>query len=72
MRAIIIDDKDARALLDSLKLEKLNLLTERQFGRSTFWEQEQPAIQALLKDMHSCFHFIVCKWLQDQGASVVR
>jgi len=61
MRAIIIEDKDARSLLDSLALAKLQ--------KDNYFSGDQPAT---LQDMHRTFHYIVCKWLQDQGASVTR
>jgi hypothetical protein len=57
MRAIIIKDTDARALLDSLKLESLQILAER--------------IPITVEDMHRRFHYRVTKWLQEQGADCV-
>lgn len=61
MRAIIIDDKDAKALLDSLKLEKLE--------EGNHFCGDKPVT---LQHMHRTFHFVVCRWLQEQGADVVR
>lgn len=58
MRAIIIDDKDAIALLERLKLCKFEVL-----------ERER---SQMVSDIHSKFHYIVCSWLQDQGCDVVR
>lgn len=58
MRAIIIDDKDARALLDSLELEKMRLPLR--------------GAQIPVEEIHRAFHYKVCCWLQDQGANVVR
>jgi len=63
MRAIIIEDKDARALLDSLKLEQLRK------DRPNFALSEG---QTMVDQVHRTFHYIVCQWLQDQGADVVR
>ena len=61
MKAIIIQNTDARALLDQLKLEK--------------FEQSDGKIVSANTDlgrMHAKFHYIVCRWLQEQGANVVR
>ena len=70
MRAIIIDDKDARALLDSLKLESMET------GNIGYGVEENEAWHSLpenvrreiIKRVHGRFHYIVCGWLQDQGA----
>lgn len=59
MRAIIIQDTDARALLDKLQLAKLK---EHYAGRP------EPHT---FEDMHRTFHFVVVKWLQEHGADVV-
>ena len=71
MRAIIIQESDAANLLDLLKLEK--------FGDPQMWQNHavwqaipKQTREALLSDMHHKFHFIVCRWLQEQGASCVR
>ena len=63
MRVIIIEDKDARALLDSLKLESLtaSLCLHDGMGR-----------QELIDTIHRAFHYRVCTWLQEQGCKVVR
>lgn len=58
MRAIIIQDTDAKALLDRLELVKLR-------PRYT----ETPAS---VDEIHRTFHFEVCRWLQEQGADVAR
>jgi hypothetical protein len=63
MRIITFEDKDAIALLDRLKLEKL----EGQRTRWTDGEQRQ-----LAEDIHRSFHYHVVRWLQEQGASCVR
>ena len=60
MRAIIIEDKDAKALLDSLKLELFRLS-----------EHNQPIANSMVGEIHGAFHYRVCKWLQDQGCSVL-
>jgi hypothetical protein len=66
MRAIIIDDKDARALLDSLEMQKLK---ENRHLLAKEWVDIPPE---LVNTCHRTFHYIVCKWLQDQGCNVVR
>lgn len=74
MRAIIIDDKDASALLDQLKLEAF---TSEPFGASTRHVIEDRKLRPeeyrmLADDIHRRFYFIVTRWLQEQGASCVR
>lgn len=59
MRVIIIEDKDARELLDRLELAKLRATNYR--GNPVTFEE-----------MHQTFHFHVVRWLQDQGANIVR
>ena len=63
MRVIIIEDKDARALLDSLKLE--SLIVNQGFGGD-------PNNKSLVSSIHRAFHYRVCVWLQEQGCDVVR
>ena len=63
MRVIIIEDKDARALLDSLKLESLTV--------NQGWGGD-PDSQSLVSAIHRAFHYRVCVWLQEQGCEVVR
>jgi hypothetical protein len=62
MKAIIITDVDARALLDKLELKKLQ--TERLISGD-------PTRAAMVDDAHRAFHYVVCRWLQEQGADVV-
>lgn len=66
MRAIIIDDKDARALLDQLKLEAMQ---RENFG---FSFRDGTTDSEKLDTIHRAFHYVVCRWLQDQGCNVVR
>ena len=58
MKAIIISDVEARALLDKLKL---TVLTPKHLLTDT----------TTLEDMHRTFHYVVCRWLQEMGADVV-
>ncbi len=62
MRAIIIDNKDARALVDKLRL--VSLRTDH-----PNYENTGPLA---MQEMHRLFHYEVVKWLQDQGADVTR
>lgn len=68
MRAIIIDDKDARELLDQLKLDKFEQIGTRLPEKldAETWKK------AVIEEIHRKMHYVVCRWLQDQGASVVR
>jgi hypothetical protein len=63
MKAIIIQDTDARALLDKLKLESL-----RDSGHIMRDDLSRPPT---LAEVHRVFHYVVCKWLQEQGADCV-
>ncbi len=64
MRAIIIDDKDAKALLDKLKLTAFLNSPAR-----SHYKADQPAD---IEEVHRWFHYVVCTWLQDQGASTIQ
>lgn len=59
MKAIIISDADARALLSKLELTKLR--NDGHFSN----------LNAEVDQIHRIFHFIVTKWLQEQGADCV-
>jgi len=63
MRAIIITDADARALLNSLELENL-----RGSGHIQRMDPERPPD---MNAIHRTFHYVVCRWLQEQGADVI-
>lgn len=63
MKAIIISDADARALLDQLELTKLR------GGNFLRMDPKQPPT---VEEMHRSFHYVVTVWLQEQGADVVR
>ncbi len=73
MRAIIIDDKDAKALLDKLKLESFRKDCPT-YGvvESDAWHALPVAVRdKLTDDMHRRFHYVLCCWLQDQGAKTI-
>ena len=71
MKAIIIQESDAANLLDLLKLE--------QFSDPQMWEHADAwhsipntTREQMLNHVHRKFHYIVTRWLQEQGASCVR
>ena len=71
MRAIIIQDADAANLLDLLKLEKFS--DPQVWQNNDAWNAiPMQTRDAMLSDLHRKFHYIVCRWLQEQGASCVR
>lgn len=57
MRAIIISDADAKALLDKLELTK--------------FRNERPK-STDVDSIHRAFHYEVCRWLQEHGADIVN
>lgn len=59
MRAIIIGDKEAKSLLEQLKLESM-------MGQSIRLE----ANKAVIDIIHRKFHYVVTKWLQEQGFGI--
>jgi hypothetical protein len=71
MKAIIIQDSDAANLLDLLKLEKFS--ESQMWSNNDVWQAiPKSTREQMLGDMHHKFHYIVCRWLQEQGASCVR
>lgn len=75
MRAIIIDDKDAIALLDKLKLESMERDNLGGYGVCTqdeWFSLPESTRKDIVNRIHGRFHYAVCRWLQDQGASCVR
>jgi hypothetical protein len=69
MRAIIVDDKDCRALVEKLELgkmqyEKLGVFDPTVAGQNI---TERNHCKAVVDAVHSKFHYIVIRWLQDQG-----
>jgi hypothetical protein len=72
MRAIIIDDKDAKSLLEKLKLAAFRKDAPG-YGieQSEAWNNLPQGIRdQIISDMHGRFHYVVCGWLQEQGAKV--
>lgn len=64
MKAIIINDADARALLDSLELAQMRA--------ANHWPNHSTATNEAIIEAHRAFHYIVCRWLQEQGADVMN
>ena len=64
MKAIIITDSDARALLDQLELGKMKA--------ANHWPLNSASAPEDIEQAHRAFHYIVCRWLQEQGADTVR
>lgn len=62
MKAIIISDADARALLNKLELTAL---------RENNIMRDDPGCPPTKEDIHRAFHFVVTRWLQEQGADVI-
>jgi hypothetical protein len=56
VKAIIISDADARALLNKLELTK--------------FRSDHSKCQTVA-EIHRAFHYEVCLWLQEQGADCV-
>lgn len=61
MRVIIIEDKDARSLLEKLELQEMrkNNILRADFSRPPTTEE-----------IHRAFHYVVVCWLQEQGAKL--
>ena len=66
MRAIIINDTEARALLEQLELVKL-----KDAGHYR-GESEILPTQQQLEQAHRVFHYVVTRWLQEMGCDVIR
>lgn len=80
MKAIIIQDTDGDALLDSLKLCKLGKPSQschvvleydpeaKQLASAT----KERVLTQLQEEIHRQFHYTVTRWLQDQGYRTTR
>ncbi len=69
MRAIIIQDTDAANLLDLLKLAKWEAECNT---RGTMFLKEDATQREITEAIHGRFRYIVCRWLQEHGATVIR
>lgn len=78
MKAIIIQDHDARALLDQLKLESMPdtsvvfINGAKPEEIDDFNHKYASWIKQHKQECHRRFHYVVCRWLQEQGANVIR
>jgi hypothetical protein len=73
VRAIIIDDAAARALLDQLTLEKFQATDNTLHSiEVAIHRGEKINPQWVVSEVHRHFHYVVTRWLQEQGAQVVR
>ncbi len=72
MKAIIIQDADACNLLDLLKLEGFDTTKHVLARTGDIFGLTDAALKAIVADVHGKFRYIVCRWLQEQGASCVR
>lgn len=72
MRAIIIEDKDAKALLDRLKLASFDkTMAGHGIAEHEAWNALPKGLRdSIVERMRGRFHHIVYSWLQEQGASV--
>ncbi len=61
MRAIIIIDDQARALLEQLELRALR---DKNHGPREDSE--------IVSQVHRAFHYVVTRWLQEMGCDTVR
>lgn len=73
MRAIIIDDKDAKALINQLKLTELTLAYHATMERYKHLlpENIDLFVKSVISEVHSQFHYDITRWLQNQGANVL-
>lgn len=75
MRAIIIQDNDAVALLDKLKLTSLeagNYGLSRVYLDRNAWDVSPEIQKSIVETAHKTFHMVVCRWLQEMGCDVTR
>ena len=71
MKAIIIQESDAANLLDLIQLEKFT--DPQMWAHNDVWNAlPEQTKKEMLNNLHRKFHYIVCRWLQEQGASCVR
>jgi hypothetical protein len=64
MKAIIISDSDAKALLDSLELTSLRA--------ANHWPQHSKLENEAILEAHRTFHLVITRWLQEMGADLRR
>lgn len=70
MRAIIIDDKDAKALVSKLELVKMRSRLDQFVPIEVREKLTQIEVESIINSVHRMFHYEVVVWLQEQGASL--
>jgi len=55
MRIIAVEEKDIRALMEKLELEKCRIKDDSK--------------QLPVDEMHRKFHYVVCSWVQEHGSN---
>jgi len=68
MKVIIIEEKDSKALLDRLELQKFRKGEQHRNKKASTSTDLGNRDMVTLGDMHRWFHYIVTIWLQEQGA----
>ena len=69
MRAIIIEDKDAKALIDGLRLTQTTVHNYTTVQHTAVrLKIPEDDVKKMADEIHRHFHYTVVKWLQDQGA----
>ncbi len=74
MRAIIIEDKDCKALLEKLKLESFRKDCPGIYDTrlSDVWNAlPEGDRKQIIDGMHGRFHYVLTGWLQEQGGKVI-
>jgi hypothetical protein len=67
VKAIIISDAEARALLDKLTLKSMHKEGHfRQYSEPVDFEKP-----ASISAVHRAFNYVVVRWLQEMGADTV-
>lgn len=67
MKVIIIEDKDARALVKELEFQYM-----KEVGVLLHFNQDDVATKQTVADIHRAFHYVVVRWLQDQGCETTK
>jgi hypothetical protein len=71
MRAIIIQDHDAKALLDQLKLEQFTDPAILGVDACNAWQSIPLSVRGvIMQNLHRKFQYIVAVWLQEQGVKL--
>lgn len=72
MRVILIEDVDAKALMDSLELTALKGSRPLGVEEIECWDNLPQNIKdSLIREIHRKFHYVVYNWLNKHGASAI-